>query len=67
MHASLRSCIFVVAGNYVWNKLVFPIEIEQWFEISGKEDGIVNFCLKFIIANPSLGQGVIGQKRRRLN
>ena len=33
----------------------FPIDIEQWFEISGKEDGIVNFCLKFIVANPSLG------------
>ena len=45
----------------------FPIEIEQWFKISGKGERIVNFCLKFIIANPSLGQGVIGQKRRRLN
>ena len=24
----------------------FPIEIEQWFEISGKEDGFVNFWLE---------------------
>ena len=45
----------------------FPIEIEQWFKISGKEERIVHFCLKFIIANPSLGQGVIGQKQTRLN
>ena len=40
----------------------FPIEeIEQWFVISGKEYEIDNFYLKFIIANPGLGQGVFAQ------